>query len=51
MHAELRLGLGIVVGHDAVEMLLRRAGLVGLPGRKPRRPIRAAVAAALTAAA
>jgi putative transposase len=37
VHAELRLGLGIVVGHGAVEMLMRRAGLVGLPGRKRRR--------------
>jgi putative transposase len=39
VHAELRLGLGIVVGHGAVEMLMRRAGLVGLPGRKRRRRI------------
>jgi hypothetical protein len=39
VHAELRLGLGIVVGHGAVEMLMRRAGLVGLPGRKRRRPV------------
>ena len=37
MHAELRLGLGIAVGHGAVEMLMRRAGLAGLPGRKRRR--------------
>jgi len=36
--AELRLGHGIVVGHGAVELLMRRAGLVGLPGRKRRRP-------------
>jgi putative transposase len=34
VHAELRLGLGVVVGHGAVELLMRRAGLVGLPGRK-----------------
>jgi transposase InsO family protein len=34
VHAELRLGLGVLVGHGAVEMLMRRAGLVGLPGRK-----------------
>jgi transposase InsO family protein len=37
VHAELRLGLGVMVGHGAVEMLMRRAGLVGLPGRKRRR--------------
>ena len=34
VHAELRLGLGIAVGHGWVEMLMRRAGLAGLPGRK-----------------
>ena len=39
VHAELRLGLGITVGHGAVEMLMRRAGLAGLPGRKRRRPV------------
>jgi transposase InsO family protein len=39
VHAELRLGMGITVGHGAVEMLMRRAGIVGLPGRKRRRPI------------
>src|SRR3712207_6420945 len=33
VHAELRLGRGIVVGHGAVEMLMRRAGLVGAMGR------------------
>jgi len=37
VHAELCLGLGIPVGHGAVELLMRRAGLVGLPGRKRRR--------------
>jgi putative transposase len=39
VHAELRLGLGIAVGHGAVELLMRRAGLAGLPGRKRRRPL------------
>ena len=39
VHAELRLGLGVMVGHGAVEMLMRRAGLIGLPGRKRRRAI------------
>jgi putative transposase len=37
IHAELRLGRGIVVGHGAVELLMRRAGLVGLPGTRNRR--------------
>ncbi|WP_433794817.1 IS3 family transposase [Actinoplanes sp. CA-252034] len=31
VHAELRLGHGIIVGHKAVEMLMRRAGIKGLP--------------------
>jgi transposase InsO family protein len=31
VHAELRLGRGITVGHNAVAMLMRRAGLFGLP--------------------
>jgi putative transposase len=38
VHAELTLGLGIQVGHGAVEMLMRRAGLRGLPGNRRRRP-------------
>jgi len=33
VHAELRLGRGIVVGHGAVELLMRRAGLAGAMGR------------------
>jgi putative transposase len=33
VHAELRLGRGIVVGHGAVELLMRRAGLSGATGR------------------
>ena len=33
VHAELRMGRGIVVGHNAVAMLMRRAGLRGLPAR------------------
>jgi transposase InsO family protein len=37
VHAELRLGRGIVVGHGADELLMRRAGLVGLPGTRNRR--------------
>src|SRR5919199_4321606 len=33
VHAELRLGRGIVVGHNAVALLMRRAGRAGAPGR------------------
>jgi putative transposase len=33
VHAELRLGRGIVVGHGAIELLMRRAGLAGVTGR------------------
>ncbi|HEU4422785.1 MAG TPA: DDE-type integrase/transposase/recombinase [Pilimelia sp.] len=40
VHAELTLGRGIAVGHGAVEMLMRRAGIKGLPGNKRRRPVR-----------
>ena len=29
VHAELRLGRGIMVGHNAVALLMRRAGLAG----------------------
>jgi hypothetical protein len=38
VHAELTLGLGIAVGHNAVEMLMRHTGLKGLPGNRRRRP-------------
>lgn len=38
VHAELTLGLGIVVGHEQVEMLMRRNGIRGLPGNRRRRP-------------
>ena len=38
VHAELRLGHRITVGHNAVSMLMRRAGIAGLSGnRRPRR--------------
>jgi putative transposase len=40
VHAELRLGHGITVGHNAVELLMRRAGIKGLPTHKYRRPLR-----------
>jgi putative transposase len=38
VHAELTLGLGIAVGHGAVELLMRRAGIKGLPGSRRPRP-------------
>ena len=34
VHAELTIGQGITVSHNAVEMLMRRAGLQGLPNRR-----------------
>ena len=37
VHAELTMGYGITVGHNAVEMLMRKAGLSGLPGNRRRR--------------
>jgi len=37
VHAELTLGRGISVGHNAVTMLMHRAGLMGLPGSRRRR--------------
>ena len=33
VHAELHLGRGILVGHNAVALLMRRAGLAGATGR------------------
>jgi putative transposase len=49
VHAELTLGHGITVGHNAVAMLMQRAGLSGLPGnrRRKRRPFPIATAADL----
>jgi putative transposase len=34
VHAELTLGLGVVVGHNAVALLMHRASLQGLPGAR-----------------
>lgn len=34
VHAELTIGMGIVVGHGAVELLMRRAALQGLPNKR-----------------
>ncbi|MDH6246469.1 DDE-type integrase/transposase/recombinase [Mycobacterium sp. OTB74] len=37
VHAELTLGLGLVVGHNQVELLMAHAAIKGLPGnRRPR---------------
>src|SRR5918912_4421824 len=33
VHAELVLGRGILVGHQAIELLMHRAGIKGLTGR------------------
>lgn len=37
VHAELTLGHGIAVGHGCVELLMRAAGVKGLPGNKRAR--------------
>jgi hypothetical protein len=34
VHAELTIGMGVVVGHNAIEVLMRSAGLQGLPNRR-----------------
>jgi putative transposase len=43
VHADLVLGHGITVGHNTVSLLMRRAGLAGLPARsrgtRTRRPV------------
>jgi putative transposase len=39
LRAELVMSRGIVVGHNAVAMLMRRAGLKGLPGNKRPRSV------------
>ena len=38
VHAELTIGYGVSVGHNAVTMLMHRADLKGLPGSRRRRP-------------
>jgi putative transposase len=40
IHAELTLGLGLQASHGTLELLLRRAGLRGLPGNRLPRPRR-----------
>ena len=37
VHAELTMGRGVTVGHNAVALLMRRSGLHGLPGARRRR--------------
>jgi transposase InsO family protein len=37
IHAELTMGYGVAVGHNAVEMLMSRAGIAGLPGNRRRK--------------
>lgn len=45
VHAELTLGRGISVGHNQVELLMRRAGLQGVTGRRRWKRIRTDVTA------
>jgi len=40
VHAELTLGRGVLVGHNQVELLMRRAGLQGITGRRKWKRIR-----------
>ena len=46
VHAELTLGQGVVVGHQAVELLMRRAGIQGISGRPKFRRVPGVVTAA-----
>jgi HTH-like domain len=39
VHADLTLGHGVAVGHQAVELLMRRAGIQGISGRPRYRRI------------
>lgn len=34
IHAELTLGRGVLVGHNQVQLLMQRAGLEGITGRR-----------------
>lgn len=45
VHAELRLGRGIVVGHNLVARIMHHQGLVGLPARKRFRRLGANITA------
>jgi putative transposase len=46
VHAELTLGQGVAVGHQAVELLMRRAGIQGISGRPKFRRVPGLVTAA-----
>jgi putative transposase len=46
VHAELTLGQGVVVGHQAVELLMRRAGIQGISGRPKFRRVPGVITAA-----
>jgi transposase InsO family protein len=41
IHAELTLGRGVLVAHNQVQLLMRRAGLAGVTGRRKWKRIRA----------
>lgn len=45
VHAELTLGRGIAIGHQAVELLMRRAGVQGISGRPRFRKVPGVVTA------
>ena len=46
VHAELTLGRGIAIGHQAVELLMRRAGVQGISGRPRFRRVPGVITAA-----
>jgi putative transposase len=46
VHAELTLGQSVAVGHQAVELLMRRAGIQGISGRPKFRRVPGVVTAA-----
>ncbi len=46
VHAELTLGQSVVVGHQAVELLMRRAGIQGISGRPKFRRVPGVITAA-----
>src|SRR6266702_249471 len=46
VHAELTLGQGVAVGHQAVELLMHRAGIQGISGRPKFRRVPGVVTAA-----
>jgi len=43
VHAELQLGIGITVNKNTIEVLMRRAGLQGIPKRKGKMSIKITV--------